>query len=98
MYKRNYKRYCKIKINFAKPIFTCDYLCTDAGANVSLPLKCRLLVRSSGGEGVMVYTASMYLRPGTVTGCVDYVQFGQDDLIPFITLRKSEKEPILIDL
>jgi hypothetical protein len=46
------------------------------------------------GDGVMVYTSAMYLRPGAVTGCVDYVQFGQDDFIPFITYRKSDKEPV----
>jgi hypothetical protein len=49
------------------------------------------------GDGVMVYTSSMYLRPGAVTGCVDYVQFGQDDFIPFITYRKSDKEPVQAD-
>jgi hypothetical protein len=49
------------------------------------------------GDGVMVYTSSMYLRPGAVTGCVDYVQFGQDDFIPFITYRKSDKEPFQAD-
>jgi hypothetical protein len=49
------------------------------------------------GDGVMVYTSAMYLRPGAVTGCVDYVQFGQDDFIPFITYRKSDKEPVQAD-
>lgn len=63
----------------------------EAGGNLTLPRKCRLLVKSSGGEGIMVYTAAMYLRPGELTGCLDYVQFGEDDLIPFMTIRKSEK-------
>ena len=63
----------------------------EAGANLTLPRKCRLLVKSSRGEGVMVYAASLYLRPGAVAGCIDYLQFGEDDLIPFVTYRKSEK-------
>ncbi len=75
----------------------CVCLCAEAGSNLTLPRKCRLLIKSSMGDGVMVYTSAMYLRPGAVTGCVDYVQFGQDDFIPFITYRKSDKEPVQAD-
>ena len=24
-------------------------------------------------------------------GCVDYIQFGKDDMIPFVTLKRSKK-------
>ena len=46
---------------------------------------------------VQVYVEEMHLRmdtrPGVVeeNSCIDYVQFGRDDLIPFFTLSKSEK-------
>jgi hypothetical protein len=33
----------------------------------------------------------MFLRPGAVTGCIDYIQFGDEDFIPFITYVKSDK-------
>ncbi len=66
---------------------------SEPDANLSLPQKCRLLVKPGSGEGVMAYVASIYLRTGSMaSGCLDYVQFGQDDIIPFITIRKSEKE------
>ncbi len=74
-----------------------NFYVLEAGSNLTLPRKCRLLIKSSMGDGVMVYTSAMYLRPGAVTGCVDYVQFGQDDFIPFITYRKSDKEPVQAD-
>jgi hypothetical protein len=43
-----------------------------------------------------VYVEEMYLRKETtsLTGpkCLDYIQFGMDDVIPFVTLIKSEKK------
>jgi hypothetical protein len=41
-----------------------------------------------------VYVEDMYLRRESNSGspkCLDYIQFGIDDLIPFVTVMKSAK-------
>jgi len=56
--------------------------------------KCQVLVRAKAGFGLMAYIEKLNLRQDTRTGqekCIDYVQFGRDDVIPFITVYKSEK-------
>ena len=39
----------------------------------------------------MVYIEDMYLRGGGEQGCVDTVQFGVEDKIPFVTFKKTKK-------
>ena len=41
--------------------------------------------------GLMVYIETMYLRGNEEDGCVDFIQFGEDDMVPFVTLRRSDK-------
>jgi len=42
--------------------------------------------------GIMAYVEVMHMRQSTKDGsCVDYLQFGRSDAIPFVTLRKSKR-------
>ena len=36
-------------------------------------------------------SSALPCRGGGEAGCVDYVQFGEDDSIPFVTINKSKK-------
>jgi len=61
----------------------------EGGEEQHLPRDCTLTVK--GADRLMVYVESMYLRGGGKQGCVDYIQFGKDDPIPFMTVKKSNK-------
>jgi len=54
---------------------------------------CNLLVKSRKGLGLLVYAEELNLRNKNTlndkVSCVDYVEFGQEDVIPFITLKRS---------
>ena len=51
---------------------------------------CEIHVRAPENHGLLVYIEEMNLRKDRRDGaCVDYVQFGQDDRIPFVTFEKS---------
>jgi len=55
---------------------------------------CNLLIKTKKGLGLLVYAEEMDLRQekNEESGkdvCVDYVEFGQEDVIPFITLKRS---------
>ena len=40
----------------------------------------------------MVYVEGMHLRKDKKNGnCVDYIQLGQEDIIPFVTIEKSDR-------
>ena len=41
--------------------------------------------------GLMVHIDSMYFRGKEDGGCSEYIQFGKDDLVPFVTLVRSKK-------
>jgi len=53
--------------------------------------KCSVKIKADNGFGLMVYVEEMNLRRSSSGSCRDYVQFGRDDYIPFITVEKSEK-------
>jgi len=62
--------------------------------NVRLPYwKCDLEVKASPGHGLMVRIETTTLRTNTERRgkCVDYVQLGRDDNMPFFTWDKSGK-------
>lgn len=61
----------------------------EGGEEQHLPKDCTLRVK--GADRLMVYVESMYLRGGGQLGCVDFIQFGKDDPIPFMTVKKSNK-------
>lgn len=43
-------------------------------------------------HGLLAYVEEMNLRESARDGdCVDYIQFGQDDVIPFMTFKKSDR-------
>ena len=53
---------------------------------------CEIHVRAPEHHGLLVYVEEMNLREDRRDGdCVDYVQFGQDDRIPFVTWKKSDR-------
>jgi len=63
-------------------------------ANIRLPFwKCDLDIKASPGHGLMVRVEDATLRRNTerVGKCVDYVQLGRDDNMPFFTWDKSGK-------
>jgi len=59
--------------------------------------KCQILVKANEGYGLMAYVEQMHLRQDTrpssasLPKCIDYIQFGRDDMIPFVTVYKSDK-------
>lgn len=54
--------------------------------------RCEIHVRASENFGLMAYVEEMHLRQSTKdSSCVDYIQFGKDDLVPFMTLDKSNR-------
>jgi len=63
----------------------------DGGEEQKLPRNCIINLLAPKGEGLMVYLESGYLREGGEGGCVDHIQFGMEDIIPFITLKKSKR-------
>jgi len=63
----------------------------DGKEEQEVPKSCQVTVRAFHGTSIMVYLEKMYLRGGGEAGCVDYVQFGEDDSIPFVTINKSKK-------
>lgn len=53
---------------------------------------CEIRVRAPEGYGLFAHVEEMFMRQSAKDGsCVDSIQFGQDDAIPFITLEKSGK-------
>lgn len=58
-------------------------------------LFCRVKIKTREGYGLMAYAEDFYLRSETRNGskdqCLDYLEFGQDDFIPLVTLEKSDK-------
>jgi len=54
---------------------------------------CSLLIKSREGLGLLVYAEEFYLRGGDwedgKKSCEDYVEFGEEDVIPFITMKRS---------
>ena len=53
---------------------------------------CEIHLRAPEGHGLLVYIEEMNLREDRRDGdCVDYVQFGLNDRIPFVTLQKSDR-------
>ena len=56
-----------------------------------LPRDCKLKVEADRkGDGLMVHLHNSYLRRRNQTDeCIDSVAFGEDDLVPFLTIKKS---------
>lgn len=73
-------------------IFTLDTFDTDMTDKYST---CQLKIKADDGYGLMLYVEDMYLRREIISGgpprCLDYIQFGIDDLVPFVTIIKSLK-------
>lgn len=61
----------------------------------SLPTFCHVKIKAREGYGLMVFVEEFYLRAQILNGsdadCLDYLEFGQDDFIPLVTLERSEK-------
>jgi len=60
------------------------------------PKTCHIKVKAREGYGLMTYVEDLYLRMkernySQNNNCLDYLEFGQDDIVPFITLKRSEK-------
>lgn len=54
--------------------------------------QCTILIKVPQGFGIMAYIEQGHLRKSTNDGsCTDYVQFGQEDIVPFLTLKKSDR-------
>jgi len=56
--------------------------------------KCNIKLQADKDFGLMAYVEEMnLLEPGGIrkTTCKEYIQFGRDDFLPFITLKKSER-------
>lgn len=63
-------------------------------ANIRLPFwKCDLDIKASPGHGLMVRIEDAMFRRNTerMGKCVDYLQLGRDDNVPFFTWDKSKK-------
>ena len=53
---------------------------------------CEIHMTAPENHGLLVYIEEMNLRKDRRDGaCVDYVQFGLDDPVPFVTLQKSDR-------
>lgn len=90
-------------INLADSSFSCDndtkiklehgYLSFNLVGNddQKLPRDCKLKVEADRkGDGLMVHLHNSYLRRRNQTDeCIDSVAFGEDDLVPFLTIKKS---------
>ena len=54
--------------------------------------RCEIHIRAPADHGLLAYVEEMNMRRSSRDGsCVDYVQFGLDDLIPFLTYEKSDR-------
>lgn len=52
---------------------------------------CEIHVEAPEGFGILAYIEDAYLRLNkSDESCKDYIQFGQDDSVPFVTVVKSE--------
>ena len=52
---------------------------------------CEIHVKAPDGFGIIAYVEEAYLRKNKSSNeCKDYIQFGQDDKIVFVTLQKSD--------
>lgn len=88
------KKLKTLNLGAGAAIFTLDTFDTDLKDKY---ITCHLKIKADDGYGLMVYVEEMYLRREsglTSIGpkCLDYIQFGIDDLIPFVTVIKSEKK------
>ena len=53
---------------------------------------CEVHVKAPEGFGILAYVQEAYLRQNSSDlACKDYLQFGQDDKLPFYTMVKSRK-------
>ncbi len=56
--------------------------------------RCQIHIKSPDKDhGLMAYVEEMHMRRSSKDSnhCIDYLQFGRNDRIPFITLKKSDK-------
>ena len=54
--------------------------------------ECEILIKASDEFGIIAYVEEMSMRKHAKDGdCIDFIQFGQDDRVPFYTLEKSRK-------
>jgi len=53
------------------------------------------MIKTKKGLGLMVHAEDVYLRSeprnDSKESCIDYIEFGKEDIIPFITLERSGK-------
>jgi len=56
---------------------------------------CNIMIKSRKDLGLMVYAEDVYLRSDQKNSsqevCIDYIEFGREDIIPFITMERSGK-------
>ena len=54
--------------------------------------ECEIKFQAPTGYGIIAYIEQMNMRRhDRDLDCIDYIQFGQDDPVPFYTLKKSQK-------
>lgn len=54
--------------------------------------ECEIKIKAPEGYGIIAYVEEMNMRLSRKDkDCIDFIQFGQDDIIPFITLKKSKR-------
>jgi len=56
---------------------------------------CNIMIKTRKDLGLMVHAENVYLRSeprnGSTVTCIDYIEFGREDIIPFITMERSGK-------
>lgn len=62
--------------------------------------RCEIHIKAPDNHGLMAFIEGMHLRKNRKDDhCVDHVQFGQEDVIPFLTFVKSDRlcgKPLLL--
>jgi len=56
---------------------------------------CNIMIKTRKDLGLMVHAENVFLRSeprnGSKEACIDYIEFGREDIIPFITMERSGK-------
>ena len=54
--------------------------------------ECEIKVKAPEGYGIIAYVEEMNMRLSRKDkDCIDFIQFGQEDIVPFYTFKKSQR-------
>lgn len=85
----------KLSIGSGAAIFTLQSPSSQFQPNYgsNKPKRCKIHIQAPDDDhGLMIYVEEMHMRKSKKDGvCIDFIQFGQEDIIPFLTLSKSQK-------